>query len=558
MDDIKVLPSAAKCLGLLVKGGDAHANDVMEEQGALGAVVEIVRHCLDSSVAFDAHLILILFQATLEFCKYPTNISFLIPNLHADHKERVHSVPFLIVAAMEKSEWDQKVCQRAMKLLSALTSYTAKLANLLKVGVIPNAMFHVMYTYADNLKIKSYGLISIARLAASDASAREILLEAPELTRTILVGLDNNPQDPKIVSESFWALGSLCRDRKTANLCANACLASLKIAIENHCMNSDDLVPEVAKQTMLFVRNLCVHVHINPTDMEPIPSDYVVEYDTVPSIKRVIHSCTAHPLIILTALYALQAIAFSSQALRTYMKDEKLGPVGLYPASEKGDIISLCTRLQETFAEDTNVVFHATALIDAVNRDDDIGNVVHVSLLPNMAPEVFVTEKEIEEKAAAQMSTAMRNLLTGGAVFKLHFDFIGTKVRQVYVSRELDYIIWKAVDKARKPNDCMKALRVRDVIPGRCCPALQRTTLMGAPVVPEAHDSFCFGIVGSDSNKEDMVLGVECESQTERDQWLYAFLALRNYTEHQHKLNKQKQYTHTYSRTASSLMELQF
>jgi hypothetical protein len=516
-EDEKLVNVALKVLATFAKSADKATMEQMDLDGVVQGVVTAAGSFINNLTVETT-----AFQTLLDMCKSPANTAKIIQL----------GGSYVIVEAMEQSGFEEKLCTKALRLMQKLTQCTSKLSWILRKGTVPLGIFVAMHTHSENLKIKSYALNCFARLACSNAAAGQIMREAEDLLRSILTGLQRESKNPKVVSESFWALGSLCRDKETANRAADACLQILKNAVDTHCASEEYLVPEVAYQTMTFLRNLCVHVNQDEKNPAPSPTDYVIARETIPAIKILMKNSEEHPEIIQQACSALEAIAFGKQEIRNHMKDPNLGPPGLYGDDQKGDIITVMNALKEKFIHNDDVCIQANVVIEAVNRDSVHEDIVHVPILLPEYEQVSVFHAEEQEKVI-ELSPQIQNLLKGGAIFKKHSRTAKPRNRQIGVTADLAYFVWRDPAKAVKPENRMKIVRIKDIIPGRCTPQLQRKTLLGSYLADEKK---CFAIFGLDSDRNERTVDLEATSEEERNMWVRALLNLKEYSEHSKRM----------------------
>lgn len=88
--------------------------------------------------------------------------------------------------------------------------------------------------------------------------------------------------------------------------------------------------------------------------------------------------------------------------------------------------------------------------------------------------------------------------------------------RHVYMSVDLNWLIWKNAKKDVKPNQTMSVWKIKDVFKGRCTPQLQRKWL-GKYL---AKDDCCFSVFGSDQYENGRTVDVECANEQLREKWV--------------------------------------
>jgi hypothetical protein len=79
-----------------------------------------------------------------------------------------------------------------------------------------------------------------------------------------------------------------------------------------------------------------------------------------------------------------------------------------------------------------------------------------VTFVPLVRERAAPVQEEAKKEVELQLAASVRNHLTGGALLKKHSNTAEPRVRQIYVTPDLQYFIWKDPKKPVKPDSKMK------------------------------------------------------------------------------------------------------
>ena len=344
---------------------------------------------------------------------------------------------------------------------------------------------------------------------SGEVAAQRMTEEAVDLLSVVLRLLRDEIENPKVVVEVLYALGNLCRFKDNAMRVGEV---SLELVVRACQLHGDG--KNAATQIYKFCHNLCVHPEVAPA---------VIKTNAVQSLLDLMQKFREEPHLIIAACDALEAIAFGDAKTRVYMNSL--------------DTEEAMLAVKEEFKLDDQVCIAATQVISALHKQEEA---IQVAFVPLYSAEIDTRRKEKKtEVKEVTLAPSVRNNLTGGALLKKHSKKAEPRMRQVFVTPDLQYFIWKDPRKPIKPENKMKIVRMENITIGNTTDQLRRTSMFGKPL---ARDDCSFSIHGRDSDRETRTVDLETTTPAERDKWVADLKALMKYTSH--IMKKRAQFEH--------------
>jgi len=179
--------------------------------------------------------------------------------------------------------------------------------------------------------------------------------------------------------------------------------------------------------------------------------------------------------------------------------------------------------------------------LEMSKRDDDQPRQVYnlLGMQPEKAPkakpekaklnksarELFDADPEKDRKLA-ELPVPIKNFLMAGQLLQKHSKTALPRPRHVYLSQDIEWIIWKDVGKGDiDMKQRMRIYKIYGVNPGRCTPQLQRKR-MGKYL---AKEDCCFSVYGADVYEEERTVDLEAPTPKEAQTWIHALEVLVEY-----------------------------
>jgi len=145
--------------------------------------------------------------------------------------------------------------------------------------------------------------------------------------------------------------------------------------------------------------------------------------------------------------------------------------------------------------------------------------------LQKSARALFDADEE-KDKKMADLPNAIKNFLLAGSVLVKHSNNAAPKPRHIYLSHDLEYLVWKDPKKEVNMKQRMRIYKLYGVNTGRCTPQLQRKRL-GKYLA--ANEECCFSVYGADLYEEERTVDLEAPTPKEAQVWIHALEVLIEY-----------------------------
>lgn len=145
---------------------------------------------------------------------------------------------------------------------------------------------------------------------------------------------------------------------------------------------------------------------------------------------------------------------------------------------KQSGLVEGCNKISADNASLDDVRRACKAVLDALNRADINLEFTPLAAIHYKEPVRSVREMMGDEKKKVEvvkdLPESVRNLLTAGALLTKHSNTAEPRLRHVYVTPDLKFLVWKDVKKPLHPDNKMKIMRIRTIERGRCTPQLER------------------------------------------------------------------------------------
>jgi len=248
-------------------------------------------------------------------------------------------------------------------------------------------------------------------------------------------------------------------------------------------------------QSLAFLANLCMHGKA---------CEAVIPTKMIDSIHSVMRTHRLDAQLLMRALRALENIAYSSQPLRDHMKSEK--------------VIEEVEEVKTRHNGNSDLTKQCKGVIDAILRvrtelgDSFIGMMHHHDDRKlALRQKIGEPDKRID---GLEFPLEYKNMLLAGQLIKKHSNKANPRVRHVYVTADLKWLIWKDPRKEVDPKQRMKTFKIGSVESGRCTKQLQRKKTFGGYL---AKEECSFAVLGRERSVD-----LEANTEAERDKWVTA------------------------------------
>jgi len=144
-------------------------------------------------------------------------------------------------------------------------------------------------------------------------------------------------------------------------------------------------------------------------------------------------------------------------------------------------------------------------------------------VLKNSARLLF---EENKAKTKIELRADLKEFMIAGTLVRHFTNDIGPRPRRLYLSPDLEYLIWKNPKKAEiKKSQRMRIFKLHTVEEGLCTPQLKKRFIQNP-----AKEELAFAMFGSDSaSGEDKSFSFEAHNVKDRDKWLECLRHLIDY-----------------------------
>lgn len=480
-ENLKIVDVGICVIANLAVELDEETMNVMNEEGAVRAIIEAALRYTDNmsieiaalsclcNLARDSNSNLIVKQGGLK----------------------------AVIEALTKLDFDPELVDKSVRLLLAL-SINSENAQGLVDAKVPSLLIAAIKKHIKNKVVVNGSLNALANISCNDAAAAAVA-ESGAISLSLLV-LRDEGKEPIIAADCFKVLSAVSRNEKNAISMADTCLKALIHTLFEHRLQA-----RVMQACCSFLGNLCVHSGA---------SDIVPNTETLKYFKPAVLTHKAEPSVMVRALRALENMAFGSKEVREHMKRE--------------GVIELIQQIEAVNSGKEDVRRGCQAALFALNRVENTPQYVPVRNIRS-AKAIFGADDNKEE--IIELPQAIRNFLLAGSLLTKHSNSAAPRVRHVYITDDLKYLVWKDPKKPVTPQNKMKVFKIRTIERGRCTTQLQRKRMMGGHL---AKEETSFAVMGRDRSVD-----LEAATEADRDRWVTSLDHLVKFVRQQ-KLNNTK------------------
>jgi len=299
-----------------------------------------------------------------------------------------------------------------------------------------------------------------------------------------------------VMAESFAPLSTLCRAEANAVGMAEA---AMKILIDATSKHATDI--KFISQSLAFLANICTHSKA---------SEVVIPTKMLECVRGIMSNHRSDAGILLRALRALENIAYATQPVRDHMKAEKC--------------IEAVEEVKERHNGHDQLMKQCKQVIDAINKvtaelTDQFLLIERPDHRRKKMGDLFGDSDKRSD--GLELAAEHKNLLLTGSLLNKHSTKVNPRVRHIYVTPDLKYLVWKDPRKPVDPKQRMKTFKIRQVESGRYTAQLQRKKTFGGYY---AKEECSFSVLGG-----PRTVDLETATELDRDKWVTAMRALISY-----------------------------
>ena len=471
----------------------------MREEGAVQAVMEVVRSHAESVVVGDMELVNAGLLCLCNLGRFYGNAQLIIlQSITMDLVTIIHTHQatdatlllsaarlFNILAHTHPADLDRMldggVAGGVAEALGCCTAATGSVGGKAGGGGGVRAVFGHL---CAGLTLLSYNCETAAEVGAAG------------VVRALLAVLNAHASDTTYFVDAFPALSSLCRDESNASLMSQPSFGYISTAL-----SSPQLDHKLLLHSFAFLSNLCVHANA---------SQSIVQTRVLSLIFTALHAHVNLPEILIRGLRAIENLCYTGDAVKAYLTANNLEAEVLRVMNDNlrhEDVKRACQAILDAYHTHTNTTFElptsSTATVSEPFKDIEIKS----------ARQLFGDE---QKEPSDLFPDHIRNFLISGQLLTKHSKTAPPRPRHVYVTADLKWLIWKDPKRPLHPDNKMKTWKLRGCERGRCSQQLLRKRF-GKYLCREEGG---FAIVGRDRNVD-----LECESEKDREKWMEAIQA---------------------------------
>lgn len=478
-EEAEVIDISVRVLTNLSSELDEENQEIMAQEGAVQAIVEVVENCRDN-LELEVSAVGCLHNLS----QAPYNAEMIIKQQGLE----------VVMETMKELSFDEEFTEVALGLLHNLTQMQSEVDTMLDLDLV-SAVNTSIQTHHTNEDITTMGVRVVSNLAFNKSCAKRVYNKGA--LEPIMKIIEGNQSKPELLKVCFGALSNISRPED----CAVAMATSTAALCETTLKKAEEYAPMSA--VLAYLANLCVTTEASKSIINTQLIEVILE--------------RAHPWlvknanVIKRACRVLENISYANQTVRDNMKDR--------------NCTLLLARWKNAIQDDVKLAVQA--VIDAINREEtNLGEMKVLQMGPLRAAK---SAKDLfgdnNVKKEATLSKETRNFLQGGAMLMKHSKSAAPRGRHVYVTDDLKWLVWKDPKKKLSGETQLKIFKIKQIEAGRCTPQLQRKGGVMGRGKFLAKEECCFAIFSRDRESLDL----ECDSEADKTKWISCLEELTAY-----------------------------
>lgn len=407
-----IIDLAIRVLSNLAQDATAENMAIMAQEGAVQAIVEAAANYTDKLDIEIAAL-----GCLCNLGRQQSNAAMIIKQGGTE----------ATIQAMLALDFDAVLMAAAFRLLNILAhSQPMELEKMHEAG-ITTALVSGIKKQSTNRPVLANAMSAFALLSYNTDNAER--MGGLGVLQVILKIVQDNIQNQAILIDCFPALSSLARSEGNA-----VSMSELAMNALSTCITNQQAEARFLNTCFAFLANLCVHSQA---------TEGVMRTSLVANTLIVLHRHMGVPDVLIRGLKALENMCFSTDEVKSHLRG--------------AGIVEGVNKVSTDNAALDDVRRAAKAVIDALNRSDinvefdDLKQIHFDDTKIRSVCEIMGDEKKVIE-TVKELPEAVRNFLTAGAMLLKHSNTANPRLRHVYVTPDLKFLVWKDPKKVSETD----------------------------------------------------------------------------------------------------------